>query len=251
MTSSTTVFKSAGACTDNTLPILYRDPAASAGSLFCYDALDSFSWPSQVAPTPGASLVDLLGIANATFGTPGITWNNGFVFDSADADVLTLPASSKQVAGVVGFAIAMWIKWPTATAALRGVMDLTDGSAATSQYALYRDGTNSLILRGNGGASGPTPLVAATVYQVAITTELAAGNLTIRLWLNGVQKVVLTRAAPMLVPAKAAMTIGGLSELGPNGDDFVLYRVHADNLTTRSAAQFVSDDFAAGNGRFA
>lgn len=134
--SQTTVFKAVGACTDTSRPILYRDPAASAGSLFCLDSLDIYSWPSQAAPSGAATLVDLLDIASASIAATAMGWSNGFVLDSADADAITLPVSSKLASNVPSFGLAVRLKFANISAGAKGVFGIADSAAAT-QYSIY------------------------------------------------------------------------------------------------------------------
>lgn len=55
----------------------------------------------------------------------------------------------------------------------------------------------------------------------------------------------------MAVPAVANATLGAVPLVhGPGGDDFVFYRMHADNLQNRSAAEFMAAEMAVAAGRF-
>lgn len=244
-----TVFKSTGVCTDTSLPILYRDPAASAGSLYLYDALDLYSWPSQGAAAAGNTLVDLLDISNASFVTAPTGWSNGFIFDGADNDRIVLPTSSKIAAGAVGFGQTFWIKFATIAVGVKGILDLSDGTASTTQYGIYRDGTN-LVVRVDANGFAPHTISSNVVYQIGITSELSASTYTHKLWINGQQVKTFTTSSPFVVPAATAAIIGNMGSVSVNGDDFTFYRCHADNLSTRTAAQFIAADYAAGAGRF-
>jgi len=250
--SNSTVFKSAGTCTDTSLPILYRDPAISVGSLFCYDALDTYSWPTQAAPGGAASLVDLSPVAaNASIAAVALGWSNGFVFDSADADMITLPTSSKLASGVTSFGVSFWFKPATIVGSGKDIFGIGDGgSFALVQYSLHRD-LGAVYAYANGTQISSVPIVAGTVVQIGITIELSGGTYTRRIWKNGVNTSTTTNAAPMVQPTMPAAVIGGLAGVhGANGDDFTFYRCHADSLTTRTAAQFIAADYAAGVGRF-
>jgi hypothetical protein len=250
MTATASVFKSSGACSDTSLPILYRDPAASAGSLFCYDALDTYSWPSQAAPVGAATLVDLLDVSDASIGATAMGWANGFVFDSADTDSITLPVSSKFASDTAGFAIAVWVKLTSVAAGIVPLFGLGDDNAS-SQYVVYRDAA-TLVARVDGTAMGPQAVAADVVYQLGITSVLTGGSYVNTFWLDGVAVKTNTTAAPMAVPATmTACKIGTVSFMSVNGAAFTFYRAHADNLTTRTAAEFIAADYTAGVGRFA
>lgn len=247
--TAATIFKSAGTCTDTTQPFQPRDPAASAGSLFCYDALDPYSWPTQAAPTGTGPLVDLLDHANATIGVQAMGWANGFVFDSADTDRITLPASSKVASDAAGFGLTFWVKFASVAAGNKGVLDLSDDTAGSTQYGMYRSAAD-LVVRVDGSTFAAQAIAAMTVYQVGVTSVLLGGTYTHTLWLNGVAVKTTTTSSPFVQPAKAACVIGTLAAVDANGDNFTFYRCHADNLSTRTAAQFIAADYAAGVGRF-
>lgn len=251
---NTTVFKSAGACTDTTLQKLYRDPAGSASTLFCYDALDRYSWPSQAAPSGVSTLVDLLDVANATISATALGFSSGFVFDGVDADLITLPTSSKLAAGVSKFGIAWWINPTTIVGSAKGISGIGSGSTFTNcQYALFRTGSNLLFNAvGNNAVGGNLPIVAGVPVHVGITLELSGGSYSCKAWLNGNQNgTTAVIAGPMPEPGIAAATIGALTNIfNTAGDDFKFYRCQADSLASRTAAQFIAADYAAGLGRF-
>lgn len=252
--ANATVFKSAGTCTDATLQKLYRDPAGSASTLFCYDALDPYSWPSQAAPSGAATLVDLLDINNASIAATALGWANGFVFDGVDTDLITLPASSKLAADVSKFGIAWWINPTTIAGTGKGISGIGSGSSfANCQYALYRTNANLLFNAvGNNAVGGNIPIVAGTPIHVGITLELSGGSYSCKAWANGVQSsTTVVIAGPMPQPGIAAATIGALTNIfNTAGDDFKFYRCQADSLSSRTAAAFIAADYAAGVGRF-
>lgn len=247
-----TVFKSAGTCTDISLPKLYRDPAASDGSLFCFDVLDPYSWPSQAAPSGAATLVDLLGKGNAAIGSVPVGWSNGFVFDS-DSDLITLPATSKLATDVAAFGVSLWIKNTTSVGTTKGIAGIGGGyNYASTQWALHRDNA-TIVYTVDGLTGGAVALTVGAVTNWCITLELSVGAYTAKLWRNGVNvHSGATFPAPMVSPTGiAAATIGNVPFVhAGTGDDFVFYRCHADSLTSRSAAQFVAAEYAAGVGRF-
>ena len=252
-----TVFKSAGICTNASLPVLYRDPAITAGTLFCYDVLDPYSWPSQAA-TPGtASLVDLADNANASIAAVALGWgaSGGLVFSGAAADLITLPASSKLAANVSSFGFTCWVKLNAlpAIGTYKGIAGIGEGGSHTlSQYSLQIAGTGNLTLVAGGVGVGAVPAVAGAVMQLGVTVELAAGVYTLKGWINNVLQATATLAAPMVVPAALNATIGkNQTTLDSTGADFTFYRCHAAALTAVSAAQFIAADYAAGAGRFA
>ena len=248
MTTQATVFKSGGTCSDTSLPKLYRDTAIAADTLFCYDALDTYSWPTQAAPVGAASWIDLADVANATFAAVTTGWSDGFVFDSADQDLLTLPTTSKR-AGDQQLGLAVWLKFATTAAGSRGIIDMSDGATATSQYAVYRDGSN-IVLRADATSSGTQAITASVVYQLGITIELSGSTYTSKLWLNGAVVKTVTSSSPLCIPSKTTCTIGQIPAISANGDDFTLYRVHGCDLSDRTGAEFIAADYASGVGRF-
>lgn len=248
-----TVFKSAGTCTDTSLPILYRDPAVSASTLFCYDLLDTQTWPSGAAPSGAATLVDLSpAAANASVGSTALGWSGGFVFDSGDADLITLPASSKLGSEATSFAFSIWIKNTSIAAGDRGIAGLCDGASYGSvQWSLHRSGA-TMNYSTDGSYRGAVALTQNAVTNWVITMTLSGSTYTHKLYKNGVVVLSHTSSSPMTVPAGVGAVIGALPTLfGANGDDFVFYRCHADSLASRTADQFVAADYAAGLGRFA
>lgn len=248
--SNSTVFKSPAACTDVTLPRLFRDPGASDGSLFLYDALDPYSWPSQAAPSGAAQLIDLLDLANASIAAPAMGWAGGFVFSNDDQDLITLPTSSRFPADAEGFAISFWLKLSSVAAGIAPLLGMVDNSNATTQYGLYRDGANIVPVI-DGLSLGLEGVSAGQVYQMAFTGELVGAEYAVKFWLNGVLEKSALTAAPLFVPTATNCRIGTMSWISVNGDAFTLYRVHADDLSTRTAEEFVTADYNAGFGRFA
>jgi hypothetical protein len=100
--------------------------------------------------------------------------------------------------------------------------------------------------------TGSAPIDINVPTNWIITTTLSGSTYTNRLWKNGVSVLSATSTSPMVVPSGvAAANIGNVPSIfGGGGDDFVFYRCHADSLASRTAAQFVAAEYAAGVGRF-
>ena len=247
------ILKSDTAFTDVNIPILYRDMAISAGTLFCYDALDTFSWPSQAAPSGAAALIDLAQIANASIDAAAMGWgaSGGFVFTSDDADKITLPVSSKLASNVASYGFTFWFK-PTTVADGLAIIGGLGASLTDVQYSFYRDGSILVVHADNTNIGQQNGIVAGQVYQVGITIELSGSTYTRKIFINGAQITSNTSTAPFATPSQAAFTFGaGLpGNFSQNGDAFTLFRCHADALTSRTAAEFIAADYASGVGRF-
>lgn len=155
--SNTTVFKSSGICSDASLPFLYRDPAIGPGTLFCFDMLDPYTWPSQAAPSGTPNLIDLSPVgANAIVAAGPIGWDGGLVFDGADNDLVNLPPSAKLAADVAGFAVSMHFKCLSVTGTGKGIAGIGDGyNFNTIQWHLHRDnGTVHGYVDGTSAGTG-------------------------------------------------------------------------------------------------
>lgn len=253
---NTTILKSGGACSDTSLPILYKDPAASAGSKFIYDALDTNSWPKQAAPILTDLWKNLVSGGDASFTNAAPGWGpGGFTSTAAGGQGLLLPATGKVAAGqLTGFAVSCWVK-PTQNAGLRYIVGVDDSTQLTSQWTLYQS-NQQFVAWTNKLAAGVTNnvIVPGTVYHVGLGYQGdGAGNFTPSIWLNGqvVGTPVSSAAATIYQPAQAVPRVLRNTGFSANSFDGTLYRLLFDDLSSgKTVAQVMADDFVAGLGRF-
>ncbi|GAB3763451.1 hypothetical protein GCM10028796_16960 [Ramlibacter monticola] len=256
MPSNTSVFKSGGACTDTSLPILYRDPAASSGSKWVLDALDSYSWPSQAAPSVGNSWVNLVTGADGSFfaGTSGWGGAGGFTSAAATGPEIRLPTTGKVASGqLTGFVVIAWVK-PSAVSSNKFIVGMTDGAAGTSQYLIYQSAASFAFIANTLSATTYNGVVSGTVYQVAVGYQgNGAGTFTRSAWVNGVQNGTGTAAAAASIyqPSSSLPRVGKLPAFSTDAYDGTIYRTLFDDLSGgQTVAQIVAADYAAGVGRF-
>lgn len=131
---------------------LYKDEALTQYDVFAFDALDPQSWPSQVAPTVGSSLLDIspVGTNNASFNVPGsITFNGGFQFSSAARPQIILPAAVQSAASSLGNIQMFWLYVPATTTIRKLYGWLKSG---TLGWGLYSNNVNlQHVLNADGG----------------------------------------------------------------------------------------------------
>lgn len=256
MTTNALLNKSAGACTDTTLPILYRDPAASSGSKWVLDALDSFSWPSQGAPSVGSAWVNLVSGNDASFFSGAATWggSGGFVSAAATGPEVRMPTAGKLAAGnLTGFVVIAWVK-PSAIVSNKFIVGMSDGLPANAQYLIYQSGASFAFIANTLSAPTYNGVVAGTVYQVAVGYQgNGAGSFTRTAWVNGVQIGAGTAAvaASIYQPTSTVPRVAKAPAFGTDAYDGTIYRALLDDLSSgATVAQIVAADYAAGVGRF-
>lgn len=233
----------------NTLPKLYRDQVINAGTLQLYDALDTFSWPSQAAG-PGTlnNLVD--GGASAAVSST-VLFDNGFRFvdTGSGADLITLPASAQPTATEPGFLFLLWLKRDatqvnTMTAAVAG--------ASTSNTNGYRITSASNGAIGLGFCNPETfyNTVADQVYQFAISAKRRVDNsgYDFSFWQDGGLLLTSFRAGDF-VPA-GTPRIGALGGTYQTNWKGVVFRSMFDSLSAKTAQEIVELDYEKNVGRF-
>lgn len=258
MASTTTVLKAAGACTDTSLPILYRDPAASSGTKYVFDTLDTTSWPSQGAPTLASLWKDLLGGADATFAGAAPGWGGaggGFTCTGAAGQQINLPTSGRVAnSHLPGFVSIIWVK-PSQIAAIRLIAAMFDGTISNAQWLIYQDAAKVIFYANNGACTQYNNLTVGGVFQVAVGYQGdGAGNYVRSSWVNGAllgAGASHTPAGGIFQPADTAPNVAKHSTFGANSFEGSIYRTFFDDLSGgKTVAQLVADDYAAGLGRF-
>lgn len=254
-----TVFKSAGTCTDTSLGLFYKDPAITADCEFCYDALDTISYPEQA--DGGASWIDLTpNGATATIGAQvGWSATSGFTFStSTSTDKIALPAVATLTGSEAGMMMILWIKHVD-TAAASG--DMTEGIAGsgenpttTNQYSFEFNPfalTHYLVMRFMGTVAYQFAGTPNAIYQLAIfATKQGGGGYSYSAAVNGVVVATATTASAMPTASIPAPYIG---QLGVN-----TYQRTWDGSACRAlfytaatnAAAIIAADYAANVGRF-
>ena len=253
MSINSTVYKSAGACTDTTLPILYKDPAATSGTKFIYDALDTNSFAKQAAPTGTDVIKNLVSGADATFsGTvPGWAASGGFTYPGSGSGRILLPTSGKVASNqLTGFYFGVWVKTASVTG-VHGIGGLSNGTPGSSQYLIYQDDAKFVFSANSLGAAVYNGSTINTVYHLAVAYRGdGAGNFT---WLNYVNGVALgapqtAAAASIFQPSAANPDLGGG---GVTQSALTIYRTMFDDFSSGvSQAALVAADYNAGVGRF-
>lgn len=181
--------------TDKTLPKLYRDSIITAGTKFCLDSADLYSYPKQSTPTAGLDTWgDLSPNANqASFaGQAAVFSGGGFTYNpQVSGSYLSLPASGKSLADATGFMFGCWIKHlaPSANsyASIMGMCDNTN--PATHQYSLDMGAANSGNYRMNVMGSMGFAIAPAlnSVHQFVFgAKKLSNGTYDKYFWHNGV-----------------------------------------------------------------
>ena len=175
--------------TDNTLPKLYRESAITAGTLFLFDADDTYSYPSQATPVPGTTTwKDLSPVgATASFGSATPFEVDGFNMSTVDtgASGIQLPTSGKFTANPAsgGFLVTYWFKYlsasATAYASFVGLSDST--SLGANQYSVDNGPASSSKIRVIVDSYlNQFDGVVGDIYQVAMAAKLL-GNGTYQL----------------------------------------------------------------------
>lgn len=242
------------AFTDDTLPIVARDPAIDSGTLFCIDLLDTYSWPSQAAGVVSDTVADLNDGAAATLLGSGVSWSNGFEFGIASTAYLQLPASSDLASDVNAFAITTWVMFDD----LSGTTDsiLTHGESGSgydnTQYMVFSNLTQ-LRWAFNGGTARTSSVTLETgvVYQIGVSVAKSGSSYTGTLWVNGVAVDSVTIVGAMVDALDETGARVGFGDIfGAPSSGMVFYRANANDLSRSDAASFIAADYAVGLGRF-
>lgn len=162
--------------TDTALPKLYRDSVINTGTKWAYDALDTYSYPAQSAPSNGATWASMTPTAaDATMVGATMGFANGFV--KTGSDYFNAPTTGKVGASADGLLFVIWFKYGTQpTTGYSGIAGLFD-SNSVNQYGLTVDNNVSngnMLGRLNNGAYGlniMNSVTAGTIHQIAMSLK--------------------------------------------------------------------------------
>ena len=255
------IFRLPGLFTDPTIPKLYRDKAITAGTKYCFDSKDTYSFLRQAAPVPGVDIWKNLldGGPNASFsGTIG--FDTGFKFFTTDGDYITLPVSGIVPVDADAMLAIIWVKLGT-PAATGGAAVFNTGSGystANNQYAMTWQ--NRELRFHVGGwqtvAVRPENVKESDVYQFAMSMKKrpADGKYDLTTYINGVARSTSISAFTS-VPQPATPWLSPLIGSGPSyaavGWDGAVYRTLYDDCSVKSAAELVALDYAENHLRIA
>ena len=255
------IFRLPGLFTDLTIPKLYRDKVITAGTKYCYDSKDVYSFPRQAAPVSGVdawkNLLD--GGPSANF-IGNLGFDIGFKFFQANGEYITLPASGIAAAGAEGFLVTIWIKL--------GKPTVSGGSAVFSAGSVYGvEGNQYALTWLNGelrfhiGGWQANAFVAADVVPTAIhqlgmsmKKRAADGKYDMTTYIDGVARQTSISAFTS-IPQPNAQWPNPLIGSGPvyasAGWDGAVYRTLYDDCSVKSAAELVALDYAENRQRIA
>ena len=246
--------------TDTTLPKLYRDTAITPGTKWAYDALDTYSWPQQAAPTTGGAWRDMSPAGgDAIFSNSSLGFSGGFT--KSAAGFLTCPASGKVASNAAGFLFILWLKYGTQpSSGYSGVAGCFDGNTL-NQYGITvnNDSLNGTFVWRSGavdlGVFENHP-AAGTIMQVAISAKkLGNGTYTMAAYKNGALVATSNNGVTAIQQPVTAPRIGYTST-GAFTDTFAgtFYRSLFDDTSTladqSAITALVLKDYNANVGRF-
>jgi hypothetical protein len=224
--------------TDTALPKLYRDSVINTGTEWVYDALDTYSYPAQSAPTAGDVWGSLTpAAANATLSGTGVGFSGGFT--KTGAGYFNAPATGKVAASADGLLFVIWFKYGTqATSGNSGIAGLFD-SNAVNQYGLTVDNNVSngnMLCRLNNGASGMAILnsvPSGTIYQIAMSLKKQTdGTYVGAFYKNGVLLESSAAGSSIAQPVATAPRIGSVASGAYSGNfQGTIYRSFFDNTS--------------------
>ena len=210
---------------DESLPILGRDPLLAAGSKFIFDFADSYCWPSQAAPIANGqavrNLVETKADASIYF-TPGQSpgfSGGGLTFGVRTEEGVVIPDSVGMLgSNSDGFLYSIWLKHGVQVNKVSQslVAGNTYQTGIENQYACaYLADTGVYRMYADGERNGDvTDIAVGQIVQLAIAyLPDGAGGHKIRLYKNG---------APFLAdkavvgPLNIPVSVGRTSSIGRN-----------------------------------
>lgn len=243
--------------TNSSLPVLRRDSIANAGTLDILDALDSYSWSKQSAPSVSDTWVSLIGSNTGSFaGTVGFSagFTTNEAASAAGGDMITLPDTFRFTTGQERCVI-VWMK-PGTQPTFVGTHPLFGWGktgTADSPYVMYMNSANNVITTTgiHGGTKILTlPVTIGAVQQFAFSFEIIGGNYTVKVFKNG--SLSDTFASGVSVVAKTGRNAECAGSGYHNRNYFAgtFYRAVSDDLSVVTPEALVAADYAAYSGRF-
>lgn len=210
---------------DESLPILGRDPLLAAGSKFIFDFADSYCWPSQAAPVANGqvvkNLVESKADASIYFSpgqAPGFA-GGGLTFGVRAEEGVAIPDSVGMLASNNdGFLYSIWLKHGVQVnkASQSLVAGNTYQTGAENQYACaYLADTDVYRMYADGARNGDvTGIAVGQIVQLAIAyLPDGSGGHKVRLYKNGAPYLADAAAVgPLNIP----VNIGRTNSIGRN-----------------------------------
>lgn len=253
------IFRLPGLFTDLTIPKLYRDKVITAGTKYCYDAKDIYSFPKQAAPVPGVDVwKNLLDGGPSVNFTGALGFSGGFTIASAQNDIITMPATGIAAADADAFLAVIWIKLGTSTGGSAVLVAGSGYSSNNCQYSLTY--ANSELRSIIGGWQATVALAGYNpndIVQFAMSMKKRAsdGKYDLKVFKNGV--VLSTSISsftaipqPVGVPYLAP-TIGSGPVYAAVGWAGTVYRTLFDDCSVKTAEELVALDYAENHLRIA
>ena len=251
-----------GEFTDLTIPKLYRDKTITAGTKYCYDAKDTYSYVKQAAPVAGLDVwKNLLDGGPAAVFSGVLGFDAGFSLFTTANEYITLPTAGIAAANADAFVAIIWIKL--------GNPGETGGSAVLAAASGYTTANNQYSLTWNnkelrthvGGWQAtvvyPADVVATDIYQFAVSMKKRAadGKYDLKCYVNGKLRnssISAFTEIPQPVGAQyLAPTIGNGPAYASVGWAGTVYRTLFDDCSVKTAEELVALDYAENRVRIA
>lgn len=254
------IFRLPGFFTDPSIPKLFRDKVITAGTKFCYDSNDVYSYPKQLPPIAGVDVWRNLVESgpSATF-AGSFGFGKGFQLAASGNRSIALPASGKPGATDAAMLVIIWIKLGDPGAGGSAVLNSGYDYGPGNQYAMTWSAGS---LRYNLGGWQVTAVQAAAVvsteivqFAMSMKKRASDGKYDLVVYKNGVAQgtsissftaIPQPPAAPWLNPS-----IGSGPVYASTGWTGTVYRTMFDNCSVKSAAELVALDYAENHLRIA
>lgn len=247
--------------TNTAIPKLYRDKVITAGTKYCFDTLDTFSFAKQAAPVAGVDVWKNLldgGPTAAFTGSLGFS-KGGFDFAAAGQQTVVLPASGISASSAEAFATAVWISCAndgTNQGIFGGADNFTD---TTNQYSahFFMNGGNAELKMYQGSRNVTVAInpLASEIVQLGWSAKKRAsdGKYDLGFYKNGVlisQQVSVGTALATLT-AQPLPRIGALNGNVGNSWPGRAYRAWFDDCSIKTGAELIGIDYQQNAGRIA
>lgn len=248
-----------GEFTDLTIPKLYRDKVITAGTKYCYDAKDPFSYLKQVAPAVGVDTwKNLLDDGPAATFSGALGFNEGFTVVGPLNDFITLPVSGVAAANADGFVAIIWIKLGTSTGGAAVFAAASGYSPTNCQYTLtYSGGELRSHIGGWQSTVVPKDYDPNAIVQLAMSMKKRSsdGKYDLKAFKNGVlwssNVSVFTEIPQPVGEAYKAPTIGSGPAYAAINWQGTIYRTLFDDCSIKTAEELVALDYAENHRRIA